>query len=509
MKRIVLLLVLVAGLAARAAQPFFPFCIDWHDAKKRDFAAQAAMLKELGYDGVGHIWLDKVAERLQSLDAVGLKLYQITMTVNVAAGEAPFDMQRFKEVLALVKGRNVQFLLICDGAKPGDTSADERAVQVFREMSDLVRAADATLLLYPHTGNWIERIEDAVRVADLVDRPNVGVMFNLCHWLRVCPDRDYRTRLRQALPRLWAVSINGADERDDQPGWERYIQPLDRGSFDVGTLLKTLRELGYKGPIGLQCYGIGGDAREHLARSMAAWSRLQAGLTNAPPAAVPVAAGRKQALIVTGRDLHNWKATTPVLQAALAADPRLAVTVTEDAKMLAAPELRTYDVIVLHYMNWQDPGPGAAAQEGLRQSVTNGTGLVLVHFACGAFQDWPEFVKIAGRVWDPKLRAHDPRGKFQVSFTDRTHPITAGLPAFEADDELYTCLAGDTPIHLLATARSAVDQKDYPMAFVLQYGRGLVFHCVLGHDEKALSIPAVSQLFRRGCAWAASLPPGD
>jgi sugar phosphate isomerase/epimerase len=73
------------------------------------------------------------------------------------------------------------------------------------------------------------------------------------------------------------VSINGADERDDGDGWDRYIQPLGQGSFDVGALLKTLRELGYSGPIGLQCYGIGGDAREHLARSMATWRRLQAG----------------------------------------------------------------------------------------------------------------------------------------------------------------------------------------------------------------------------------------
>ena len=32
--------------------------------------------------------------------------------------------------------------------------------------------------------------------------------------------------------------------------------------------------MGYKGPIGLQCFGIGGDAREHLARSMTAWRKL-------------------------------------------------------------------------------------------------------------------------------------------------------------------------------------------------------------------------------------------
>ena len=82
--------------------------------------------------------------------------------------------------------------------------------------------------------------------------------------------------LKQALPRLWAVSINGADEFDAKPGWEHYIQPLDKGTFDVGALLKTLKELGYKGPIGLQCFGIGGDAHEHLARSMAAWRKLSA-----------------------------------------------------------------------------------------------------------------------------------------------------------------------------------------------------------------------------------------
>jgi hypothetical protein len=68
------LLALVTGLplsptnqAAEAdPYPFFPFCIDWHDSRKRTFPEQAEMLKELGYGGVGHIWLEKVPE---SLDA--------------------------------------------------------------------------------------------------------------------------------------------------------------------------------------------------------------------------------------------------------------------------------------------------------------------------------------------------------------------------------------------------------------------------------------------------------
>jgi sugar phosphate isomerase/epimerase len=270
-----------SAIPATAGEPkpfaFFPFCIDWHDAKKRSFQQQAVMLKELGYDGVGHIWLDGVADRLKTLDEAGLRLFQITMTVNIAPGKTPYDA-RFKDVLALVKGRHVQFDLLVGGAPPSDASADPRAVTILREMSDLALDSGAQLLLYPHVGNWIERIQDSVRVADKVDRPNVGVMFNLCHWLRVDQQRDYKPLLRQAMPRLWAVSLNGADEFDPGPGWDHYIQPLDKGSFDVPGLLKTLKELGYQGPIGLQCFGIGGDTREHLARSMAAWRKITAAL---------------------------------------------------------------------------------------------------------------------------------------------------------------------------------------------------------------------------------------
>ncbi len=255
-------------------QPFFPFCIDWHDAKKRNFKEQAEMLKELDYAGVGHIWLEKVAERLKTLDEAGLTLFQITMNVDVSPGKTPYEA-KFKEVLSLVKGRHLQFALLLNGMKPSDPSVDPHAVAILREMSDLARDAGAQLLLYPHQGSWVERIEDSIRVADQVNRPNVGVMFNLCHWLRVDKQRDYARLLPQAMPRLWAVSINGADDHDEKPGWDRYIQPLDKGSFDVGKFLKTLQDLGYRGPIGLQCYGIGGDTREHLARSQAAWKKLR------------------------------------------------------------------------------------------------------------------------------------------------------------------------------------------------------------------------------------------
>jgi len=232
------------------------------------------MLKDLGYPGVGIIWLDDVEERIRTLDAAGLTLFQITMAVEVAPAKIPYDADRFKGVCDAIRGRGVQFCLLLNGMKPSDPTVDAHAVDLLRAMSDQAKASGAQLLLYPHQSSWVERIEDAVRVADKVDRPNVGVMFNLCHWLRVDSSRDYRPLFQRAMPRLWAVSINGADEFDEKPGWEHYIQPLDKGSFDVGKLLKTLMELGYQGPIGLQCYGIGGDAREHLAHYLTAWQKL-------------------------------------------------------------------------------------------------------------------------------------------------------------------------------------------------------------------------------------------
>jgi sugar phosphate isomerase/epimerase len=152
-------------------------------------------------------------------------------------------------------------------------------VEILRQMSDEARDAGADLLLYPHAGMWLETIGDAVRVADKIGRPNVNVMFNLCHWMRADKQRDYKPLLRQAMPRLHAVSICGADVTKKDPVWTAdYILTLDAGTFDVGGFLKTLKELGYRGPIGLQCYGIGGDERVTLTRSMAAWQRLKKNL---------------------------------------------------------------------------------------------------------------------------------------------------------------------------------------------------------------------------------------
>jgi type 1 glutamine amidotransferase len=220
-------------------------------------------------------------------------------------------------------------------------------------------------------------------------------------------------------------------------------------------------------------------------------------------------AGAKiRVLVVTGVDYegHLWRQTTPVVVEILKHDPRMEVTVTEKPDDLASEKIFAYDVLVMHFKNY-DPLPrGEQAKANLVKFVQEGKGLVFLHFACGAFEDWPEFANLAGRVWDKKT-THDPRGPFTVRIIKPDHPITRGLSDFPADDELYFCLTGDHPIEILATARSKVTKKDHPMAFVSLYGKGRVFHTPLGHDVKAFKMPGVAELIRRGTAWAAGQPP--
>jgi type 1 glutamine amidotransferase len=240
---------------------------------------------------------------------------------------------------------------------------------------------------------------------------------------------------------------------------------------------------------------------------------LSAGLTQ-PATNAAVKNGQARVLLLTGIDYpgHLWRQTAPVLAESLRKDSRLAVFTVEDPWFLDSEAIRKYDVLVLHFQNWQQPGPGEKARENLRRFVESGKGLLLLHYACGAwYNEWPEFANIAGRVWagpGPNVRQHDPFGLFRVEVVKLGNPITRDLADFDTRDELYTCLVGDHPIEVLAQAKSKVDGKYYPMAFVSNYGKGRTFHCTLGHDAQALSVPAVQLLFQRGCAWAAGLEPG-
>ena len=75
--------------------------------------------------------------------------------MDITPGKPAYD-PRLKEVMPLLKGRGVQFVLLMNGVKPSDPAGDERAVEILREMADLARDSGAQVLLYPHSNMWME-----------------------------------------------------------------------------------------------------------------------------------------------------------------------------------------------------------------------------------------------------------------------------------------------------------------------------------------------------------------
>jgi type 1 glutamine amidotransferase len=224
----------------------------------------------------------------------------------------------------------------------------------------------------------------------------------------------------------------------------------------------------------------------------------------AQPGEKPAEPKLVRVLLITGRDVaaHNWRETTPALREALEATKKFEVVVSEEPAVLESSAVGGYDVILLNYYNWQRPTLSPRARENLVAFVKGGKALVSFHFSVRAWEDWPEYRNLVGRIWT-KGSGHGPRGRFTVKITDKDHVITQGVSDFEIDDELYSKLVGDTPIHVLMEADSKWSGRTEPLAWTLDYGKGRVFNIVLGHDAKVCRDPNFVKLLQRGTEWAA------
>jgi HEAT repeat protein len=106
---------------------------------------------------------------------------------------------------------------------------------------------------------------------------------------------------------------------------------------------------------------------------------------------------------------------------------------------------------------------------------------------------------------------HGPQHEFQIIMRDRHHAITAGLPEkwMHSKDELYSKLRGPAKnMKILATAyadpaKSGTGVHE-PALFTVRYGKGRVFHTVLGHGPEQLRSVGFIVTFQRGTEWAAT-----
>lgn len=242
---------------------------------------QASFAREYGFEGTVFDHAQQIPERLRAVDEAHLQLFFLWLTVDINNGQIKYEPGTEAAIQAL-KGRGtVVWLAIQGNDARADAGAEERTIQAVDRISNLASRSNLRVALYPHYGFYLTRFRDVVRVAERVQRSNVGVTFNLCHELRSGFDREFHPLLERAVPRLYGVTLNGADRQGRD--WDTLIQPLGRGDYDVTGLVRTITGAGYQGPFGIQCYGLKGDPGIYLKQSMAAWRALSMSVAKVNP----------------------------------------------------------------------------------------------------------------------------------------------------------------------------------------------------------------------------------
>ena len=167
-----------------------------------------------------------------------------------------------------------------------------------------------------------------------------------------------------------------------------------------------------------------------------------------------------------------------------------------------------YDVIVLYNMSRQITEQQRANFVAL---LEKGVGLVVLHHAMVAYQEWPEYQEIAGckyfqkeeeyagKTWPKSTFQHDVQQKITV--VDPTHPITQGLEDFEILDETYGGMWFAEDNHLLLRTDAA--SSNGPIAYTRSYAGARICTIELGHDAKAYANPSFQRLLTQAMRWTA------
>jgi uncharacterized protein len=228
---------------------------------------------------------------------------------------------------------------------------------------------------------------------------------------------------------------------------------------------------------------------------------------------------KKSVLIIDGQSNHkNWKEGTKTMKRYLEETGLFTVEVATtppagESLENFRPHFANFQVVLLNYNGTAWP---EKTQKEFENFVKNGGGVVIVHSANNSFPEWKEYNRMIGiGGWEGRDErsgpyvyfdeekgkvvqdtspgiggSHGPEHAFEVRVRNKKHPITNGMPEvwMHEKDELYDRLRGPAEnMEVLATAYSSKEQegtgRHEPVLMVLNYGKGRIFHTVLGHGD--------------------------
>lgn len=222
-----------------------------------------------------------------------------------------------------------------------------------------------------------------------------------------------------------------------------------------------------------------------------------------------------ETLLISGANNHDWTRSAPYCRDLLQNSGRFNVLLTENP----CEQLGDKNLLEKHqllFVDYNGPAWDDNSKVNFVDAIRNGTGVCILHAADNAFEGWKEYEEICALCWR-KGTSHGKYHPFDIKITDSDHPITRGLPPVIKNhpDELYHNLVHmhEAPYRVIATAFSSEESggigKDQPALVVKEYGKGRVFHCILGHVWQGgvmdtFENPDFQQMLLRGCEWAAT-----
>lgn len=145
-------------------------------------------------------------------------------------------------------------------------------------------------------------------------------------------------------------------------------------------------------------------------------------------------------------------------------------------------------------------------EKGLLEAVKSGVGLAGWHGGLAdSFRQNTEYQFMVGGQWV----AH-PGGviDYEVTVSNKKHPITRGLSDFKMHSEQYY-MHVDPINNVLATTTFSGQHAPWikgtvmPVVWTKKYGKGRVFYTSLGHVSKDFDVPEAREIVKRGMLWAA------
>jgi sugar phosphate isomerase/epimerase len=279
--RYIILLILICSnslLAQKVKNEFFALHnIIRGDSIYHTFDKQVELVKSAGFDGIE-------INQLESFDGMKMALDKHKFKgsyfyVKVKLGE-PIDVQLENAIKSLQGTKTIiSPYILADKSSflPNSPEGNAEAVRLLQLISNWSKKAGLQVAIYPHLGFYVERTDHALELARKVNRKNVGLSFNLCHWLATTNSTEranLKDHLKELKPYIKMVTISGANDVISQKKsvFDDYILPLGTGSFDTYGLVEFMvKEIKYKNPIGVQCYNIKGHKPQLVQHTMAVW----------------------------------------------------------------------------------------------------------------------------------------------------------------------------------------------------------------------------------------------